>query len=255
MRAIAAIVGCSALAACASAPAPAPSLTLQDGMQEIRYRVGDVERRAMLWAPPGRDPRAKLPLVVYLHGKGERGDALEHARYGLGKAIVRNPERFTGFVLLPQCPSDRLWVAVEQSWAKGLRGGAEHVDAALDWALAKLPVDRSHVTLTGLSMGGFGTLVSGARRAADVTALCAICGGGRIEDAAVLARKPVWLVHGDADTTVPVEQSRRIAAAITAVRPDAALRLTEYQGVGHNAWDRAYADPALIEFLFTGVLR
>ncbi len=246
------------LVACASEAPPRAAVSdfvPSDGMQEIRYLVDGVERRATLFAPPGRDPHAKLPLIVYLHGMGERGDAQEHVRHGLGKAIAAAPERFRGFVLMPQCPKDQLWVAADQAWARGLADGASHIDAALDWAFAKLPVDREHVTLTGLSMGGFGTLIAGARRAADLTALCAICGGGRVEDAAVLATRPVWLVHGDADRTVPVEQSRRIADAIRAVRADAPLRLTEYPGVGHNSWDRAYADPALIEFLFSGELR
>jgi predicted peptidase len=235
-------------AGCANQP---PAKTFgEPGMREIEFQVDGRPRRAGLFVPDRVVPPSGLPLVIYLHGKGERGDGLEHLAHGLGKAIRRDPARFAGFVLLPQCPADRLWVAVDQPWAVGLPGGEAHIDAALAWALANLPIDRSRITLTGLSMGGFGTLMYGARHADTFAALAAMCGGGRAADAAVLASRPVWLVHGDADMAVKIEESRKIAAAVRAVRADAPLRLTEYPGVAHNCWDRAYADPELIEFLF-----
>ena len=217
------------------------------GLHEVRYQVGGRTRHAGLFVPARRDDDS---LVVYLHGKGERGDAMEHVAYGLGKAIAARPERFTGFVLLPQCPRDRLWVAVDQPWSEGLPGAEDHFDAALDFAERELRVPSSRTALTGLSMGGFATLMFGADRVARFAAFAALCGGGRTRDAAVLADRPVWLVHGSQDPAVLPQESRRMATAIRSARPDAALRLTEYADLAHNCWDRAYGDPELVAFLF-----
>ena len=220
------------------------------GLQEIALLVDGAPRRAALFVPEGLDPDEPAPLVLYLHGKGERGDSMEHVKHGLGKAIAAHPERFRGYVLLPQCPADRLWVAVDQPWATGLPGAEAHIDAALAWATWNLPIDRRRIVLTGLSMGGFGTLIYGARHAEQFAALAALCGGGFVEDATVLGSLPVWLIHGGADGAVKVEQSQRMDAAIRASQPSAPVRLTVYPGVGHNCWDQAYADPEVIDFLF-----
>jgi predicted peptidase len=149
--------------------------------------------------------------------------------------------------LMPQCPGDSVWVSLAASWARDLPSAADHVDAALSVALRDYRVDEARVALTGLSMGGFGTLIHGAATIDRWCALVAVCGGGRDEDATALARRPLWLLHGAADPIVPKELSLAVHDSVRAAGGN--VKLTLYEGVGHNAWDRAYRDPAVIEFL------
>lgn len=204
--------------------------------------------RASVWVPPDYDPDREWPLIVFLHGLGERGeDGLGQTRVGIGPAILKNPERFPCLVLLPQCPSDRLWSSLDASWASGIPGAADVVEASLQHVLEEYSVDPERIALTGLSMGGFGTFLYGADHVDRYRALVPICGGGDVSDAASLAKRPIWVIHGGSDTLVLPELSREMVAAIQKEGGD--VRYTEYEGVGHDSWTRAYADPDVIDFL------
>ena len=219
----------------------------------LEFSVDGRQRRAAVWVPPGfaarraAAPDHRWPLILALHGYGERGDDDEHLAHGLGPVLERHPERFDAIVVQPQCPRDLVWVVVDRPWARGHGSAEPHLDAVLDTALAELPVDPDRVALTGLSMGGFGTFVWGGRRIERFCALLAICGGGIPSEAAALTRRPLWAIHGDADDVVEVASSREMIAAIRAAGGEP--RYTEYPGCGHNSWDRAYADPEVARFL------
>ena len=199
--------------------------------------VGE-ERRYVLYKPWEYDSSTSWPLIVFLHGAGERGDdGLKPSDVGLGRAIRHHAERFPALAVMPQCPEDS-W------WDKEL--GV--VDAVMDAALQTCSVDEDRIYLTGLSMGGFGTWWYGAMHPGRFAALLPICGGGRPEEAGELARVPIWAVHGADDAVVPPSESRRMVEAVR--EAGGTVEYTELAGVGHNSWDAAYGDPAIIRWLF-----
>lgn len=208
--------------------------------------------RADVWLPPGHDPAVPAPVAVFLHGYGERGQDGEHLPVGLGPVLEEFPERFPGLVLLPQCPADRVWVSIDRPWAHGLAGAEEHIDAALSAVRAVHAIDDARVTLTGLSMGGFGTFVYGSRRTDVFRAFAPVCGGGNQGDALRIsaAGRPLFVAHGALDDVVAVEESRRMVAEVRA--DGARVEYLEYADLAHDCWDRAYREVQLARFLFGG---
>jgi predicted peptidase len=119
----------------------------------------------------------------------------------------------------------------------------------LDRSLKEFPIDKSRVYLTGLSMGGYGSWELAMRRPHLFAALAPICGGADESQAAKLKDVPIWTAHGDADTVVPVERSRRMVQAVKAAGGN--VQYLEYPKVGHNSWTPAYTDPdGLLPWMF-----
>ena len=204
-------------------------------------------------------PRARMPaprpVILFLHGSGERGsDGLRQTTVGLGPVAMRGAIGVPAIVVMPQCPAGDVWAGSMTQAAIG----------ALDAALAEFDGDPARVYLTGISMGGYGTWELALTNPGRFAALVPICGGlrpipsqpriavhaigdlpGDIHDnvAARLANTPVWIFHGSADRSVPVAESRSMAAAVA--KAGGTGRYTEYLGMGHNSWDTAYNDPGL----------
>ena len=195
------------------------------------------ERRHVLYVPPGYDPGRPWPLVVFLHGLGERGDdGLLPTEVGLGPAIRRHRSRFPCLVLFPQCPADRRWTE-----ALGV------AEAALEETLADYPVDRKRIALTGISMGGFGAWAWAARRPDLFARLMPLCGGAEPAWAPRLAGLPTWAFHGARDPVIPPERSREMAAALE--KAGGTVRCTEFPAATHNCWDQAYGMPETAAWL------
>jgi predicted peptidase len=189
----------------------------------------------------------KVPLVVFLHGAGERGgDNLAQLKFlpaELAKGALR--QEFPCFVLAPQCASDQQWV--NAPWGdKACSAMAAEPSVMLANAIAALGdvrkdprVDLARVYLVGLSMGGYGAWELAIRQPDWFAAVVPICGGGDEALAAKLKDTPLWAVHGEADSIVWPERSKRMVEAISAAggKP----KWTLLAGVGHNAWDYAFA--------------
>ena len=197
----------------------------------------DVDLPYLLHVPDGDAPEGGWPLVLFLHGSGERGDAAERVRLqGLPKRLDEGLA-FPALVLSPQCPEGDVW--------------SQHFPALLhllDVVVARHGADLDRVVATGLSLGGVGVVHLVAAHPERFAALAPICGPWTsyyVNEA--MARRPAWVFHGDADAVVPVSDSRRLVARLREL--GGAPRYTEYPGVGHDAWSRAYADPELIEWL------
>ena len=211
---------------------------------EVKFQVKSIklegnEYRYALHVPRGNPPKEGWPLIVFLHGIGERGkDGLKQTTVGIGPAIQAHPDWFDCLVLMPQCRKEFWW---------DLGPMPEMVLAEIDSVIKQFPVDTERIALTGLSMGGFGTWILGARYIELFSALGPICGGGRVQDAPLLSCVPIWCFHGDADKAVSVERSRKMVSAIK--KCGGKILYTEYPGVGHNSWDRAYNTKKFIEFL------
>ena len=213
---------------------------------------------------PTEDSRAplsnSLPVILFLHGAGERGtDGIKQTLVGLGSVLRNHPERVPAIVVMPQVPPDERW----------LGDPAEAAMQALDAAIAEFGGDRDRVYLTGLSMGGYGTWHLALAHPDRFAAIVPICGGLLPHPSALSVRQspltmqapdpymftakalramPAWIFHGADDTVIPVTESRQMADALRKANGD--VRYTEYPGVGHGSWDRAYAEEELWRWLF-----
>jgi len=193
-----------------------------------------VEMDYLLSLPEGYDEKAEWPLLIFLHGSGERGDDLELVKtHGPPKKIAAGHE-FPFIVVSPQCPAYQGWQPVV-------------LDALLDDLIGKLKVDEKRVYLTGLSLGGRGTWRWAAVSPERFAAIAPICGPADRSAAKVLAKKPIWVFHGAKDQAVPVEQSKRMVKALKKQGSD--VKLTIYPEAGHDSWTETYDNPELYEWL------
>ncbi|RMF77513.1 MAG: phospholipase [Planctomycetota bacterium] len=195
-----------------------------------------VAARYWLYLPPEYDsqPGRRWPLVLFLHGAGERGDDLERVKiHGPAKRIAAG-EDFPFILVAPQCPAEQWW-------------DTDTLIGLLDDVTARLRVDSDRVYVTGLSMGGFGTWDLATRQPERFAAIAPICGGGRRAQAARLVNVPIWAFHGALDEVVPVEQSKRMVDAVNAAGGHATL--TIYPDAHHDSWTRTYDNPAFYEWL------
>lgn len=212
-----------------------------------------------VYVPRNFDRKHRWPVILFLHGSGERGsDGLRGTQIGPAAAIRHDPDRVPAIVVFPQAPPDTRWIGEP----------ADAAMAALERSIVEFHGDRSHTYLTGLSMGGYGTFHLALANPRVFAALVVVCGGllphpsttavqrSPLIPAGVdpytfvgqsLGNVPIWLFHGADDTVVPADESRRLFAALKQ-NPDA--HYTEYPGVGHNAWEKAYAEPELWKWLF-----
>jgi len=205
-------------------------------LRTVKTPPGD--RKYAVYVPIGYDGSKPVPAVLFLHGSGQRGDdGIQGGQLGLGAAILAHPDRFPAIAVLPQ--ATKTWDADSDDARAAL--------AALDDVLATYKIDRRRVALTGLSMGGSGTWSIASAHPDRFSALVPICGKGKPEGAAALRGLPAWIVVGDEDEVKTVRNARAMARALKDL--GASVHYTEYRAVGHNSWDRAYDDPALIDWM------
>jgi uncharacterized protein (TIGR03067 family) len=209
---------------------------------------------------PNESQQDKLhPLVVFLHGKGERGnDNRSQLKHGLKLlAADEGMRRFPAIVIAPQCPADQLWTTtLEQKdttprMAPAPTPSMRLVLELIDSMLLTDSIDPNRVYVTGLSMGGFGTFDLIARRPALFAAAAPLCGGGDPSPAKIkgLLNMPMWVVHGTDDNVVNINRSREMVYALEAA--GAKPRYSELAGFGHNIWDAAYGDIELYKWMFS----
>lgn len=233
-------------------------------------RVRERFRKAVYESPTGQrllyrilQPKADkaadpLPLLLFLHGLGERGsDNTLQLKHGLEMiASDSGMEQFPAIVIAPQCPADQVWSGTLEE-----RDGQPKLQATptvamqltmelLDSIQLTHNIDPDRIYVTGLSMGGFGTVDLVARRPRIFAAAAALCGGG--DSSKPVARRmrdtPFWFIHGDQDEEVNVNRSREVVAALESV--GASPRYSELAGYGHNVWDAAYSDSSLFAWMF-----
>ena len=234
----------------------------QNGFVQRTLAIGPEVYRYRVFLPIGWQPRKTWPVVLFLHGNGERGDdGWRQTLVGIGPSIRRNPERVPAIVVLPQCRRGMWWT----------HGPMEKLAlAALEASLRDFAGDPSRVFLTGISMGGYGTWSLAAKYPGRFAALAPICGGvvpppgvKVPEDhppvkfspdpyrsmAVRIGPVPVWIFHGSDDPRVPVSESRKMAGALRALGKP--VRFSEYTGVGHDSWEQAYAEPDFFPWLLS----
>lgn len=207
-------------------------------------------------APAEPKAGATYPLVIVLHGAGERGTDNQKQLVHGGALFLdaNNRRKFPAFVVFPQCPQDKRWVEVDWGDPKPHQQPKEpSVPMALlldllPSLITSLPIDPTRVYVMGLSMGGFGTWDIAARRPNGFAAAVPICGGADDSTAPLLAKLPVWAFHGALDSTVKVGRTRSMIAALK--QAGGTPKYSELPGVQHNAWGAAFAEPDLLPWMF-----
>jgi predicted peptidase len=197
--------------------------------------------RFAIWVPASYDPRTPAPCVVFLNGSGECGtDGLKQTTVGLPPAAKADPQQWPCIIVMPQKPVQ----AAEWEECEPL------VLACLDDAKRELNIDAKRITLTGLSQGGHGTWMIGARHPEIFAALAPVCGYGHPTTLAPrLKNKPIWAFHGEKDDVVPVDETKRMIAALSRDHQQPEPRMTLYPEAKHNCWDQAYRDAGLGQWL------
>ncbi|MDG1897682.1 MAG: alpha/beta hydrolase-fold protein [Fuerstiella sp.] len=210
-----------------------------------------------LMPPPNAEDGEEYPLVLFLHGAGERGtdNALQLLYLPEQMAQPRWRERFPCYVLAPQCRPNQRWVEVDWGLPETHDAPRQPDDQMkvvmqlLEKTLQEESIDKRRVYLTGLSMGGVGSWDLGVRRSSLFAAVATICGGADNSTLQALNDVPMWIAHGDADTVVPVQRSRLAVAALKHAGGKPVY--VELPGVGHNAWTPSYLDnDGLVPWLF-----
>jgi len=199
-----------------------------------------VEIQYLLHLPKGygQDKDKKWPLMLFLHGAGERGDDINKVKVHGPPKLIGQGKEMPFIVVSPQCPSESWWT--------------EQIDtlvALLDEIQAKYAVDTSRVYLTGLSMGGFGSWALGCRYPERFAAVVPICGGGEWFRAERLKNVPVWVFHGAKDPVVPLRESEEMVNALK--RAGGNVQFTVYPEAQHDSWTETYNNPKLYEWLLS----
>lgn len=222
---------------------------------------GDSLPYRMLY-PEDYNTDISYPLVLFLHGGGERGNDNEKQLIHGVKAFL-NPEyrsKYPCIVIVPQCPADWYWASVkfnrseyplkldfnyDYEITEGLKSAIE-----LTKCIRKVEsVDKNRVYITGLSMGGMGTFEAVFRFPEMFAAAAVVCGGGDEEAYGKNhAGIPFWLFHGDVDGVIEASNSRKMYKRLKALGAD--VKYTEYENVNHNSWENAYSEPELLPWMF-----
>ncbi len=216
----------------ASADTQTPASYSGDFIVKVNYRY-------LLSKPDGyeSDTAKKWPLIIFLHGAGERGNDLEMLKkHGPPKLIARG-KNIPAVIASLQCERKQIW-------------SPQGVKAVTDHLIQTERIDPSRVYLTGLSMGGFGTWETAMEYPDTYAAIAPICGGAGVRwvMADRIAKLPCWIFHGDQDNAVPLEYSQKMYDALQ--KAGSQVKFTIYPGVGHDSWTQTYDNPEFWKWLF-----
>ena len=185
--------------------------------------------------PEHYNPSQKLPLLLFLHGAGERGNEIELVKkHGPFKKI--QADQIQTIIVAPQCSKGEWWTP-------------EVLSGLLNEVEKQYSIDTSRVYLTGLSMGGYGSWALAAFQPNRFAAVAPICGGGEPADAQKLVGTPVWAFHGNKDTSVDVGQGQAMINTLKDAGGEP--KFTIYDGVGHDSWTCTYEDAEFYKWMFS----
>jgi predicted peptidase len=243
------------------APLQAQDLSL---FQKKEFIQGKDTLRYRLLLPENYDNTKKYPLVLFLHGAGERGrDNNKQLVHGATLFLqLDNRKNFPCIVLFPQCPpKPAYWSSVildatkkpyhfDFNYSRAITLPLQNTLQVVRQLIAENKVDTTRIYIMGLSMGGMGALEAVYHNPNFFAAAIPICGGGDVKSFTQTQTKiPFWFFHGDMDAVVEVKYSREIVAKLKEL--SAPVKYTEYPGVNHGSWDNAFAEPELLSWLFS----
>jgi predicted peptidase len=214
--------------------------------QHYLSESGDLDYLLFVPMDYQEDSTTLWPLILFLHGRGESGDNLNIVkRHGIPK-VIEEAEDFPCITVSPQCPANTDWVAL-----------IEPLMSLLSSIIERFRVDQQRIYLTGLSMGGRGTWALALEYPEIFAALIPIC--GRVPDGDQFMEKvkalkdvPIWVFHGAKDSSVPVQNSEAIVAALRAVQGN--VSYTVYPDADHDSWTETYSNPELYRWMLSQAL-
>ena len=205
------------------------------------------ELKYLLYLPPDyqESDRKRWPLMLFLHGAGERGSDVQRVAIHGPLSVVKQGTNFPFIIVAPQCPSGQIWEN-------------EPLLQLLESVEKKYRVDEKRIYLTGLSMGGYGTWKLGLSQPAKFAAIAPICGGCNMIDvllgpgdkAGAFKSLPIWAFHGAKDDVVPLSESERVVEGLRkgGVKE---VKFTVYPEARHDSWKEAYKSPELYEWMLS----
>ncbi len=234
----------------------------EKGFLDRTVRSGALTLKYQVYVPPLYDGHTSLPVILFMHGSGERGsDGIKQTQVGLPSQIRWHRDWFNAIVVMPQCPDDSVF--------RGMVADATF--EALEKSVKEFHGDRERLYATGLSMGGYGVWQEIVDHPGVFAAAVAVSGGLTpsadmdnlfvsvkgddpfVAIAALTKGLPIWIFHGAKDDVVPTVQAQKLVKAMRDAGTD--VKYTEYPDVGHDSWDLAYADADLVKWLFQQELR
>jgi predicted peptidase len=223
--------------------------------KKVFIAAGDTLPYRLLY-PANYNKNKHYPIVVFLHGAGQRGDNNETQLTGVPKALTDSVGRikYPCFILAPQCAVKDVWVKFPD-FPKNIATTREPTKSAgatlqlLNSLLKQLPIDKQRVYLTGYSMGGEGSFDFLTRRPHLFAAAAPICSVADTSKAKLIYKIPIWAFHGDQDDVNDVKYTRMMIEDLRKLGGKPIY--TEYPGVKHNSWTNAYMEPGLFDWLFS----
>ncbi len=239
-----AAISAFSLALCISPAQESSDDLMQQSLKFSKKITTTVSADYLLYLPKAYDAEGtkRWPLMLFLHGAGERGSELKKVAVHGPPKLVKNGRDFPFILVSPQCESGERW-------------SDDTLIALLDHVAQKHKVDTNRVYLTGLSMGGYGTWSLGVKHPERFAAIAPICGGGETIDillssrskATALKALPVWAFHGAKDQVVPLEESERMIAALKKIGLKE-VELTVYPEANHDSWTETYQNEKLYDW-------
>ena len=187
----------------------------------------------LLYLPENYNMSEKFPLMLFLHGSGERGTDLEKVKVHGPPKLIEQGKDFPFIVVSPQCPEGYWWYL-------------EALDALLKEIVNKYNIDEERIYVTGLSMGGFGTWDLAIKYPNRFAAIAPICGGGNARQVSVIKDLPVWVFHGAKDNVVPLSSSQEMVDVLE--KAGGNVKFTIYPEAGHDSWTETYNNPEVYEW-------
>lgn len=207
------------------------------GQQTVQRMSNDKNGlQYLLYLPDNYGAQKRWPLVLFLHGSGERGDRIDRVKKHGPPKLVAAGERFPFILVSPQCPMDHRW-------------DVRQLGSLLNQLEAKYKVDRDRIYVTGLSMGATGTWALIASDPDRFAAIAPVCGRGDPETTKSFATTPTWVFHGAKDPTVPISESQRMVDALKVAggKP----KFTVYPNAKHDSWTAAYSSSEFYDWLLS----
>ena len=191
-------------------------------LQYLLFLPADYENKSEKW-----------PMILFLHGAGERGDNLSQVKVHGPPKLINNGENFPFIIVSPQCPEDKWW-------------DTDVLNELLKDVMKSYRVDKNRIYLTGLSMGGYGTWDMAQKYPSRFAAIAPICGSGNPELVERIKHLPIWVFHGAKDKVVPVKKSQDMVDALKKVGGN--VKFAIYPEAGHDSWTETYSNPALYDW-------
>lgn len=223
-----------------------------DLFDKLIFEKGDDSLPYRLLKPVNPQALERFPLIIFLHGSGERGSDNEAQIKHIKNLFLdtKTRSKYPSYVLAPQCPKNELWAEHNKDGSVKSRPtrSMQMVLDLVDQISKEYPIDPSRIYITGVSMGGYGTWDLLARFPEKFAAGIPVCGGGDERTAPKMINTPIWAFHGALDDKVSPRHSRRMVQAIQ--KAGGKPGYTEYPDIKHDSWVQAYQEPHLLPWLF-----